>query len=74
MVRRLVPVVPAESEADGEGGLDGLDGAADGTGDVVQLGGNKSHSYAEDLEMVKTMARTDPKIVANVVKDWVTKE
>ncbi len=74
MLRELVPVVPAESEADGEGGLDGLDGAADGTGDVVQLGGNKSHSYAEDLEMVKTMARTDPKIVANVVKDWVTKE
>ena len=52
------------------GGMD----AAGGMGDVVQLGGKKAHSYEEDLQLVKGMAKTDPKIVANVVKDWVNKE
>lgn len=43
-------------------------------GDVVSLGGaRRAHSYEEDMRMVKDMAKEDPKIVANVVKDWVTK-
>ncbi len=41
--------------------------------DVVHLGGRKAHSYEEDMQMVKEMAKEDPKIVANVVKDWVSK-
>ncbi len=62
--------VPAgASAADGEGGY-----SAGGAGDVVQLGGKKPHSYEEDLQLVKGMAKNDPKIVANVVKDWVNKE
>lgn len=41
--------------------------------DVVTLG-RRTHSYEEDLKLVKDMAKQDPKIVANVVKDWVNKE
>ncbi len=51
-----------------------LESGAAGMGDVVNLGGRKPHSYEEDLKLVKDMAKTDPKIVANVVKDWVNKE
>ena len=47
--------------------------AAEG-GDVVTLGVRKPHSYEEDLTMVKDLAKQDPKIMANVVKDWVNKE
>lgn len=45
-------------------------------GDVVQIGGGakRQHSYEEDLRLVKDAAKQDPKIVANVVKDWVNKE
>lgn len=49
-----------------------LDVAAREVGDVVQLGGK--HSYEDDMRMVKDLAKQDPKIVANVVKDWVSKE
>lgn len=43
-------------------------------GDVVHLGGGtRAHSYEDDMQMVKGMAKEDPKIVANVVKDWVSK-
>jgi flagellar M-ring protein FliF len=42
--------------------------------DVVTLGGAKrQHSYEEDMQMVRETAKQDPKIVANVVKDWVSK-
>lgn len=48
--------------ADGEGG------------DVVSIGGvRRQHSYDEDMQMVKDTAKQDPKIIANVVKDWVSK-
>jgi len=43
-------------------------------GDIVTLGGRKPHSYEDDLNMVKDLAKQDPKIMANVVKDWVNKE
>ena len=49
-------------------------GAADEAGDVVTIGKRKMHSYEEDLQLVKDMAKQEPKIVANVVKDWVNKE
>lgn len=41
--------------------------------DVVYVG-KKQANYEEDLQMVKGLAKQDPKIVANVVKDWVGKE
>lgn len=43
-------------------------------GEVVTLGGRRTHSYEEDLNLAKGMAKQEPKIVANVVKNWVNKE
>ncbi|OIQ81759.1 flagellar M-ring protein [mine drainage metagenome] len=74
MTQDLVAAGRPEEGADEEEGEEGLETAAGGVGDVVHIGGSRAHSYAEDLELVKTMAKTDPKIVANVVKDWVNKE
>jgi len=48
--------------------------AADEAGEVVTIGKKRTHSYEEDLQLVKDMAKQEPKIVANVVKDWVNKE
>jgi flagellar M-ring protein FliF len=46
--------------------------------DVVHLGGGgggkRPHSYEEQIQAAKDAAKQDPKIVANVVKDWVNKE
>lgn len=43
-------------------------------GDVVHIGGGRrAHSYEDDMQMAKEMAKEDPKIVANVVRDWVSK-
>lgn len=50
-----------------------VDEAAEEVGDVVQIG-RKPSSYEEELQLVKEMAKQDPKIMANVVKDWVNKE
>lgn len=46
--------------------------AGRGAGDVVSI--KRTHSYEDDLKLVKDMAKQEPKIVANVVKDWVNKE
>lgn len=57
-----------------EGG-ERLETMANEQGEIVTIGGKKRpHSYEEDLQLVKDMARQEPKIVANVVKDWVNKE
>ncbi|GBG12561.1 flagellar M-ring protein FliF [Novimethylophilus kurashikiensis] len=62
----------AEREAEfGERG--GLEDAAEGVGDVVNIGGKRAHTYEDDLHMVKELSKDDPKLVANVLKDWVTK-
>lgn len=76
MMRELVAVGRTEPVAGGEPtvGAEALEGAAGGVGDVVHIGGKRTHSYEEDLKLVKDMAKTDPKIVANVVKGWVNKE
>jgi flagellar M-ring protein FliF len=44
--------------------------------DVVHIGGGakRPHSYEEQIQSAKDAAKQDPKIVANVVKDWVNKE
>lgn len=48
--------------------------ATDEAGEVVTIGKKRTYSYEEDLQLVKDMAKQEPKIVANVVKDWVNKE
>jgi len=48
--------------------------AAGRGGEGAQIGGAKrATSYEDDMQMVKEVAKQDPKIVANVVKDWVNK-
>ncbi len=37
-------------------------------------GAKRQHSYEDDMRMAKEAAKQDPKIVANVVKEWVNKE
>lgn len=74
MMRELMVVGRPSAVAGGEAAAEGLEAAAGGVGEVVHIGGKKPHSYEEDLQLVKTMAKTDPKIVANVVKEWVNKE
>lgn len=71
MLRELIAAgtpVPASGLPAGEGVLAGE------AGEVVTLGRGKPPSYEEDLKLVKDMAKLDPKIVANVVRDWVHKE
>lgn len=63
----------ASAEGPGLGDEQGLETIADEPGAVVTLR-KKTHSYEEDLQLVKDMAKQEPKIVANVVKDWVNKE
>jgi len=60
------PELGEESMAEGGAGMEG---------DVVTLGaeGKRAHSYEDDMRMVKELAKDDPKMVANVVRDWVTK-
>lgn len=55
-------------------GADELFSATDEAGEVVTIGKKRTYSYEEDLQLVKGMAKQEPKIVANVVKDWVNKE
>jgi flagellar M-ring protein FliF len=76
MLRELVAAGHAHAETDAAAArdLETMESAAGNVGDVVHLGGKKVHSYEEDLKLVKDMAKSDPKIVANVVKDWVNKE
>ena len=65
---RAHQVALAAARGAGRGGAEGEGG------DVVTLGGVKrQHSYEEDMQMVKETAKQDPKIIANVVKDWVSK-
>lgn len=71
-LRELSQVGRKEGEI--EIGEAGMAREAEQVGDIVSIGGAKrAHSYEEDMRMVKDMAKEDPKIVANVVKDWVTK-
>lgn len=55
-------------------GADESFSATDEAGEVVTIGKKRTYSYEEDLQLVKGMAKQEPKIVANVVKDWVNKE
>ena len=72
MLRELVSIGSAAGER-GAAAKAGAMGGAEEAGDVVTLG-RREHSYEEDLKLVKDMAKQEPKIVANVVKDWVNKE
>lgn len=54
--------------------IDETAGDAGERGDVVKLAARRASNYEEDLTLVKGMVKQEPKIVANVVKNWVNKE
>jgi flagellar M-ring protein FliF len=56
-------------KGDGEGATD--DEGGPGTAQPIQTGGR---GFEADLQAVKDLAKQEPQIVANVVKDWVGKE
>ena len=62
---------------DGAGGnAPALGNASNDDGAVVQLSGGelpapKQRSYQDNLEAAKALAKQDPRMVANIVKNWV---
>ncbi|MFL6715065.1 MAG: flagellar basal body M-ring protein FliF, partial [Burkholderiaceae bacterium] len=65
------PALPNNSE-----GQAALENGVDEDGAVVELSGGalpapKQRSYQENLEAAKALARQDPRMVANIVKNWV---
>jgi len=74
LIRELITIGESEPRSRNTGSNAEDDGFNSAGGDVVTLGGARPHSYEDDLKLVKDMAKADPKIVANVVKDWVSKE
>jgi flagellar M-ring protein FliF len=75
------PVVPALASPDEPVLLDGIP-AAEREGAVVEIETdsetlaleNAKHKYERNLEFARGIARQDPKIVATVVKNWVSDE
>ena len=74
LIRELITIGESEPRSRNTGSNAEDEGFNSACGDVVTLGGARPHSYEDDLKLVKDMAKADPKIVANVVKDWVSKE
>lgn len=69
--------LPALPGAGAAGGAAQIGNETDDDGAVVQLSGAdqlpppKDRDYQENLDMAKSLARQDPRMVANVVKNWV---
>jgi len=65
----------AMAAAAGGGKVDGENAAGEaagpGTAQPIRTGGR---GFEADLQAVKDLAKQEPQIVANVVKDWVGKE
>jgi flagellar M-ring protein FliF len=78
LLKKVAPPPPAPVAAlEGAGGnAPALGNEADEDGAVVQLSSGelpppKQRSYQENLEAAKALARQDPRMVANIVKNWV---
>jgi flagellar M-ring protein FliF len=70
------PPAPAPALEGASGGAPALGNEADEDGAVVQLSSGelpppKQRSYQENLEAAKALAKQDPRMVANIVKNWV---
>ena len=73
LVKPPEPVTAEGGEA-GVGGAGGVGGeGGDGSGAEGEEG-QKRDSYAEILAKVKNFAKTDPKITADIIKEWMNKE
>jgi flagellar M-ring protein FliF len=67
---------PALAGAGAGGNAPALGNASNDDGAVVQLSGGelpapKQRSYQDNLEAAKALAKQDPRMVANIVKNWV---
>ena len=73
MVKKLQPepplALPGEGEQQDGEPVEEVATAADGS-----PMGESRHSYQQNLEAAKELARQDPRVVANIVKAWVTNE
>jgi flagellar M-ring protein FliF len=70
------PPVPVPALEGAAGNTPALGNEADEDGAVVQLSSGelpapKQRSYQENLETAKALAKQDPRMVANIVKNWV---
>ncbi|MBR0564533.1 flagellar M-ring protein FliF [Azoarcus sp. L1K30] len=66
LVRSVAPP-PAEEEEEEAGAAEGEEGDEDA---LVSLSGD-GESYEERLERARELARTDPRLVANLIKEWM---
>ena len=81
LLKKVAPPPAPVPALEGAGGNAGgsaaaLGNEADEDGAVVQLSSGelpppKQRSYQENLEAAKALARQDPRMVANIVKNWV---
>jgi flagellar M-ring protein FliF len=80
LLKKVSPPSPSSASAPALAGADGnapaLGNASDDDGAVVQLSGGelpapKQRSYQDNLEAAKALAKQDPRMVANIVKNWV---
>lgn len=68
MLNKLNPEPLALTDETGaEGGVEKVQEIAQDLGPM----GVQQHTYQQNLEAAKTLARQDPKVVANIVKAWV---
>lgn len=80
LLKKVSPPAPAPAPALAGAGAGGnapaLGNAGNDDGAVVQLSGGelpapKPRSYQDNLEAAKALAKQDPRMVANIVKNWV---
>jgi flagellar M-ring protein FliF len=78
LLKKVSPPAPAPVPALAGAGANApaLGNGIDEDGAVVQLSGGelpapKQRSYQENLEAAKALAKQDPRMVANIVKNWV---
>jgi flagellar M-ring protein FliF len=76
LLRTVSPPPPPPALPDNSSGLAALENAAGEDDAVVELSAGalpapKQRSYQENLEAAKALARQDPRMVANIVKNWV---
>lgn len=76
LLRTVSPPPPPPALPDNSEAQPALENGADEDGAVVELSAGalpapKQRSYQENLEAAKALARQDPRMVANIVKNWV---
>ncbi len=70
VIRPALSDLATASAAKAEGGVEITHGEAE----VVHLHAPKAPTLESDMERVKEAAKGDPKLIATVMKDWVSKE